>query len=71
MIDQQILQNIVVSIRSSIKNKSVDTTSVMKLVVICMEIMENMENVDIDKYINFKKNKLRTEKIKTIFLDEK
>lgn len=48
MIDQQILQEIVVLIKNSIKNKSVDTTSVMKLIVICMEIMENMDNMNID-----------------------
>lgn len=48
MIDQQVLQDIVVSIKTCIKNKSVDTSSVMKLLIICMEIMENMDNKNIE-----------------------
>lgn len=48
MIDQKVLQDIVVSIKTCIKNKSVDTSSVMKLLIICMEIMENMDNKNIE-----------------------
>lgn len=48
MIDQQVLQDIIVSIKACIKNKSVDTSSVMKLLIICMEIMENIDNKNIE-----------------------
>jgi hypothetical protein len=48
MIDQRILQSFITSIKTAIKNKSIDTSSAMKLIVISMEIIENMENVDVN-----------------------
>ena len=49
-INQQVLQKLVTSLKDAIKNKSIDTSSAMKLIVICIEIIENMENMEnIDK----------------------
>ena len=48
-INQQVLQKFITSIKDAIKNKSIDTSSAMKLIVICIEIMENMETKNIDK----------------------
>jgi hypothetical protein len=49
-INQQVLQKFIASIKDAINNKSIDTSSAMKLIVICIEIMENMENIEnIDK----------------------
>jgi hypothetical protein len=49
-INQQVLQQFITSIKDAINNKSIDTSSAMKLIVICIEIMENMENIEnIDK----------------------
>ena len=45
-INQQVLQKFIASIKDAIKNKSIDTSSAMKLIVICIEIMENMENIE-------------------------
>jgi hypothetical protein len=49
MIDQQILQTFVTTIRDAIKNKSVDTSSAMKLIVISMEIIETFDVNNNDK----------------------
>ena len=49
MIDQQILQTFVTSIRNAIKNNSIDTSSAMKLIVISMEIMESFDVNNNDK----------------------
>jgi hypothetical protein len=49
MIDQQILQTFVASIRNAIKNNSIDTSSAMKLVVISMEIIESFDVNNNDK----------------------
>ena len=53
MIDQQILQTFVTSIRNAIKNNSIDTSSAMKLIVISMEIIEsfNVNNNDKKEYV--------------------
>lgn len=49
-INQQVLQKFITSIKDAIRNKSIDTSSAMKLIVICIEIIENMENIEnIDK----------------------
>ena len=48
-INQQVLQKFITSIKDAIKNKSIDTSSAMKLIVVCIEIMENMESENIDK----------------------
>ena len=48
-INQQVLQQFITSIKDAIRNKSIDTSSVMKLIVICIEIMENMQTENIDK----------------------
>jgi hypothetical protein len=48
-INQEVLQNFIRSIKDAIKNKSIDTSSAMKLIVICIEIMENMQTENIDK----------------------
>jgi len=48
-INQQVLQQLVISIKDAITNKSIDTSSAMKLIVICIEIMENMQTENIDK----------------------
>lgn len=45
-INQQVLQQFIRSIKDAIRNKSIDTSSAMKLIVICIEIMENMENIE-------------------------
>ena len=45
-INQQVLQKFIRSIKDAIRNKSIDTSSAMKLIVICIEIMENMENIE-------------------------
>lgn len=45
-INQQVLQKFITSIKDTIRNKSIDTSSAMKLIVICIEIMENMENIE-------------------------
>ena len=45
-INQQVLQKFITSIKDAIRNKSIDTSSAMKLIVICIEIMENMENIE-------------------------
>ena len=49
MIDQQILQTFITTIRDAIKNKSVDTSSAMKLIVISMEIIESFDVNNNDK----------------------
>jgi hypothetical protein len=49
MIDQQILQTFVTTIRDSIKNNSIDTSSAMKLIVISMEIIESFDVNNNDK----------------------
>jgi hypothetical protein len=49
MIDQQILQTFITSIRNAIKNKSIDTSSAMKLIVISMEIIESFDVNNNDK----------------------
>lgn len=49
MIDQQILQTFVTSIRNAIKNNSIDTSSAMKLIVISMEIIESFDVNNNDK----------------------
>ena len=49
MIDQQILQTFITSIRDAIKNKSIDTSSAMKLIVISMEIIESFDVNNNDK----------------------
>jgi hypothetical protein len=53
MIDQQVLQTFVASIRNAIKNNSIDTSSAMKLIVISMEIIEsfNVNNNDKKEYV--------------------
>jgi hypothetical protein len=53
MIDPQILQTFVTSIRNAIKNNSIDTSSAMKLIVISMEIIEsfNVDNNDKKEYV--------------------
>jgi hypothetical protein len=48
-INQQVLQKLIASIKDAIKNKSIDTSSAMKLIVICIEIIENMQTENIDK----------------------
>jgi len=48
-INQQVLQQFITSIKDAIRNKSIDTSSVMKFIVICIEIMENMQTENIDK----------------------
>jgi hypothetical protein len=48
-INQQVLQQFITSIKDAINNKSIDTSSAMKLIVICIEIMENMQTENIDK----------------------
>jgi hypothetical protein len=48
-INQQVLQQFITSIKDAIRNKSIDTSSAMKLIVICIEIMENMQTENIDK----------------------
>ena len=48
-INQQVLQQFIKSIKDAIKNRSIDTSSAMKLIVICIEIMENMDTEKIDK----------------------
>jgi hypothetical protein len=48
-INQQVLQQFIKSIKDAIRNKSIDTSSAMKLIVICIEIMENMQTENIDK----------------------
>jgi hypothetical protein len=45
-INQEVLQKFIASIKDAINNKSIDTSSAMKLIVICIEIMENMENIE-------------------------
>lgn len=49
MIDQQILQKIIILIKAAIKNKSINTSSAMKLIVISMEIIESFDIDTIDK----------------------
>ena len=48
-INQQVLQKLILSIKDAIRNKSIDTSSAMKLIVICIEIIENMQTENIDK----------------------
>ena len=48
-INQQVLQQFITYIKDAIRNKSIDTSSAMKLIVICIEIMENMQTENIDK----------------------
>jgi hypothetical protein len=48
-INQEVLQKFIASIKDAINNKSIDTSSAMKLIVICIEIMENMQTENIDK----------------------
>jgi hypothetical protein len=48
-INEQVLQKFIASIKDAIKNRSIDTSSAMKLIVICIEIMENMDTEKIDK----------------------
>ena len=56
MIDQEILQKLIISIRQAIKNQSIDTSSAIKLIVISMEIIENfninnINNIDKKEYV--------------------
>jgi hypothetical protein len=48
-INEEVLQKFIKSIKDAIRNKSIDTSSAMKLIVICIEIMENMQTENIDK----------------------
>ena len=70
-INQQVLQQFIISIKDAIRNKSIDTSSAMKLIVICIEIIENMENMENIEHIENKENIYDKSIIKYCFVNEK